>query len=417
LVGSGWCDERAVIDRQQFPESDWQYYYYITLEHIPDDKWPQVVAALRFTTASTSTQPVIERCAPVEIGPGIYRIDCRELNWRGIGELLSREYPYRRTGLRGTGVPPLVIGADWFIQAALDQSKSDLYFTLLFGRVLEKQDEFLGFLGTSKDPTYRVGLIEENSGVSVAKVRLLESRPTERRVDTWITYDSAEINPESDPLQHLDNNFKFDAGEYIGALPKVSAATGDRGFLQVYALANSVGDIQSKAPTSLVVDHSGTRGVEIINPVSCIVCHSGGLNRPNTNGLRRLIESGVDVYAKDYDKIEAFHLGNIDKLIDRHNEDYGAIVTAITGMTPEETSACVKQVVQKYDKNVGLDAAALYFATTGEELSKAIAYASEYNKDLPVRVVSLAHGNDMPRTTFEEVYPVLYEVWEQWNSR
>lgn len=416
MVGYCRADDRALaaIDRQQFPQAEWIHYYYFSVEHIAAERRPQVVAALNFCCASCSTQQVVERCLPQQVGETLYRIDCRQLGWDQLGAVLATEYPYRR---HGSTSPPLVVAADWFVQAALDQTQSKLYFTLLYGRVLEKQDEFLEFLGTSDDTEYRAGVIEENSGVSVAKIRLLEARPTSQRIDTWITYDSAEITVESDPLQHLDNQFKFDAGEIIGGLPKVSAKTGDRGHLQVYALTNAAGEIQDKAPTDIVVDHSGVRGVEIRNPISCVICHAGGLNKPKTNGLRRLIESGVDVYAKDYEAIERFHLGSLDKLIDRHNEDFGLIVTATTGLTPEETAAAVRQTVQAYDADVTLDAAAGYFATTADEMAQAIAYASEYDKELPVRLVSLAHGEAMRRTVFAQTYPDLYEALEQWNSR
>ena len=246
---------------------------------------------------------------------------------------------------------------------------------------------------------------------------MVEARPTSRRVDTWITRDSAEISLENDPLQHLDGGFLWEASEIIGGLPKISVTTGKRGFVQVYGLTDGKGAIQKKAPADIVIDHQRLRGIEIRNPISCIGCHDQGLNKPTTNGLEDFIASGAEAYALDYESIESFHLGDLAPLIDRHNEDYQAIVELISGTTADATSDAVEIIVRTYDEPVSLEDAARELSTTADELALAIGYASSSNKEIPARVVAMAHGREMPRTLWEQVYPLVRGMNETWVSR
>lgn len=405
----------AVEDRQQFAETEWPHLYYFSLASVPGDLRDELRTALMFACASTSSEQVIERQLPIPVTETLFRLDIRGAGWDGrLASVLVAEYPYR---LAPSKAPPLVIRADWFVQAALDQTQSDLYFTLLFGDVPESEVAFLKLLETSDKRTFRYGQIEERSGVSVAGIRTVESWPTSRRVDTWITRDSAEITLESDPLQFLDGSAKYDASEIIGGLPKVSITTGKRGFMQVYALTNADGEIQKKAPTDIVVDHQKMRGVEIRNPISCVGCHAKGLNPPVSNGFADFIRSGAEAYAIDYEAIEAFHLGGLETLIERHNEDYQAIVLAVTGVDAEVASGAVYSIVQHYDGAVTTEQAAIETGTTPDELKLAIAYASNGNKELPARVVALAHDRAMPRTLWEQVYPTVKGIVETWHSR
>jgi hypothetical protein len=401
----------AHADRQRFPESDWPYLYYFGLESIPPEQRDELAKVLAFTVCSLTDQVVVEQQLPVDVGSDVYRIDTRALGWEHtLPQLLAKHYPYAYK----PGLLPLVIRPDWFVQFALDQDVGgQAYFLLLFGREVNQLKDFLSLVDAENKSPLEHGHIEDSSGVAVNGTRLVTTVPTGTRHDVWITYDFAELNQQTDPLQHLDRKFKHDASEIIGALPKTIAATGETGILQVYALANAAGAIQFKAPADIVTDGTNVRGVEIRNAVSCIVCHTEGLRSLNKNALRQFIQSGAEAFA-DYqsrEEIERFHLTSLGKLIDRQNEDYAAVIKAINGYTTAQNAAAVANVIANYDAPVTLDRMAIEHLISPEDLRLALGYAGS----LPARVAQLAHGMPIARSIAEDEYRNVYNVVTKWR--
>lgn len=403
----------AVQDRQQFPQAEWPYIYYLTVENLPAERREETLRVLNFVICSLNNRVVIEQQLPVQLDDTLVRIDTRSLNWQTtFPAFIQQHYPY----VAKRGSLCLVIKADFFIQAAMDQTVSGgFYHRFIFGKEIKKLGEFKELLGVSPEQTYRHGHIEARSGVSVNGVRLITTIPTNRRLDFWVTDDVQELSRDRDPLEHLDLTHKIDAHEAIGFLPKTVAATGEIGGLMTFMLANGEDNFQAKAPSNIVVDHTGIRGVEIINPLSCVACHREGLRPIAVNGLRQLISSGADVYAR-YDKqvaIEQFHLTDIQKLLDRGSSDYAVIIEAINGYTPEDNADAFVKVIRAYDAPVTLDGAARDLLCKPEDLKHALAVYGA----LPARLAALAHGTPIPRDAWEEVYYVALEAMARWRAK
>ncbi len=392
----------ALLDRMaNVPQENWPFCYYFGVGHLPADQHKETLQVLAFTVASTNRNSVIEQQLPVQISPTLVRIDTRFLGWQhSLRRILLEHYPYHYSA-------PLVTRADWFVAAALDQADGiDIYHTLLFGKRLAKIDEFHKLIGSQLDSQYTHGWIEDKSGVSVSRTRLLTTVPTTGRTDVWISFDSEIINTDSDPLEHLDGAFKSDASEFIYLLPKNSSTT--TGHLQAYALATADGVVQVKAPASIVVDHTNVRGVEIRSALSCIVCHVEGLRPPASDALRKYIESGAEVYA-DYQqqiKIESKLLTNLEKNIARANEDYSATILAINGLSSLDNASALKRVVRAYDRDLTLAQAASELWISTEKLVNLLATST----GLPARLAQLAHDRPVPRVAWEEHYLILEDL-------
>lgn len=408
----------ALADRAQFAPADHAHLFYLTTSAAPRARREQLATALRLVVASTSSQQILERCTPATVeGSDLLRIDLRELRWRSKDwQALLARYPY------APGNPyPLVVRADWLVQAITDsQATPEGYLPLLYGdRVPKTRDEFLAFWSVdSARKDLRFGLIEGESGVSVQRVRWIENRPISRGY-AWLTRDVLAVSGDQDPLEYPAGDFRHDGEEIILGIPKISLATGARGALQVYLLANGKGDRVNRAPVDLVEDHSRFRGLaEIRTAGSCIQCHAAGINPPTRNEFRQLIVDGVDVYADkgQQEALEAFHLSDVGKEIARNNEDFAAAVKVVCGCTGTEAVEAFRASVNAYDADVTLADAARELYSTPAELRLALAYASQHGS-LGARLSRLAHDAALPRETWEQSYPAAYAAIAQWRSK
>jgi len=164
----------AFADRQQFPQSDWWRYYYVTTScgH-PETKLPSgnVVneqrnqeIALKFVVASASRQTVLERCTPVQVSPTLFRIDLADLKWDAqTWRNLVANNPYAQVS------NCVLIRADWLVVVLGDDNElsQPFYLQLLFGKQPKNRDEALQILDVSQREDLQQGWIEGKSGVSV----------------------------------------------------------------------------------------------------------------------------------------------------------------------------------------------------------------------------------------------------------
>jgi len=402
----------ARVDREQFPEGEWPYLFYLSTAHLEGEEKQDLVTAIKFMVCSSSLQPVIEHSIPIAIdeNSSLLRIDLRGLQWKhSVWKSVIESNPYG---------PPysIIIRADWLLLELADSHKSPAYNKLLYGGV-KTRDELLSKLSVGSDPKFRFGIIEGNSGVSKSKARWIENRPVPRGY-AWGTKDVLELTFDKDPLEHPLGDFKHDGEEWIIGVPKLSSTTGQRGTLQVYALANSAGKIVGRAPVDLVEDSTAFRGFrEIRYPGSCVQCHASGLNDFTKNALKDLLESGVELYA-EYEKqqrIDAFHLSDLTKEVERNKEDFAAIVSLVTGLTPIESAACFRRAVNQYVAPVDLETAAFELGANPEELKKALALASS-REQITGRIASLAHGQSISRDSWAEKYLVVQQYWGEWKN-
>ena len=404
----------AYQDRQRFRPDEWGYLYYVTTATADSDEARlSQDRALKLIVPSVSRQPILERCLPAQVTPTLYRLDLRELQWdvnawhKAVG---YGKYPYSSVDL------PLVIRADWLLVMLTDQHEHAAYYDLVFGKAPKTRDEALAALHVDSNPALTFGVFEGESGVSKQRKRRMESRGIPRGY-AWGTFDTLEVNAEKDPIEHPEAPGKHDGEEWIIGIPKIHLASGARGALQIYFLANGQGNIVDRAPVDLVEDSSEFRGYrEIRNAGSCINCHKRGLNYPTVNELRELIKSGVDVYARypDNERVEQF-VADVTKELDRANEDYGAIVTLACNCTPVEATTAFMSAVSRYDEDVTLERAACEFGIEPNELKLAIAWASAKGYDLGPRYPALAHGRSIPRDSFEDRYQAMYGFVELWR--
>lgn len=416
LVGSSGVAsevEAAVAHRQQFPEAEWGYHYYLTYSAAAEPE--KLKAAAAFVVASTSRQQIIERCTPEPVTETLAHIDLRNLQWspKDVATVLQR-YPYSASDL------PLIIRADWLVVELTDASASDSYYRLLYGgdRIPQTRDEFLASWKVVADKSLRFGRIVGRSGVSKSGIRWIETRAMARGY-AWGTRDAFQIDPDTDPLAHLTGDQAHDGEEWIVGVPKISIVSGARGALQVYFLSDDAGKRVEKADPDLVEDSTRFRDRAAVRTAgSCIQCHEQGLNIPTEDQLRALIQAGADVYAdkQAQEEIERFHLSDIKRDLTRANEDFTAAVGAVCGLPPAEAVSAFRAVVTGYDAPVSLEAAARELAVPPELLRAALVAESERG-DLGVRLVALAHGQVIPRATWQREFLRVKAAADQLKNR
>ena len=414
FAGLATANDGAAAYRDQLTQPPTVRYITTATASTALDRYQQEVA-LAFVVASTSRQDNLDYCRPVKLTETLHRIDLALLKWNEADwSRLVAKYPYHPAGSRNS----TMVRADWLILQLTDQTESDAYLRFVFGRVPKDRDDALAILSVDSTPQFRFGLIQANSGVSVAGTRWIENRPISRGY-AWGTRDSLQLDGDSDPLERPDGGFKHDGEEWICGLPKFDPATGFRGALQVYFLSNGQGGIVPRAPVDLVRDHREFSGfAEIRNPGSCIDCHDSGINPIGPNQLAEVIKSGVEAYAKyeNYQAIEAFHFSQLDREVTRNNEDFQGAALLACGEPSAEASLYVKQVVEAYDAPVDIEQAGAEVYLAPEELKRALALGSASGYSLGARLSALAHGGTVPREAFEENYVAVRAIAEQWRQ-
>lgn len=410
--------DAARRDRAAIPEAEWSYVYYLTTAAVPPNNRDRLVETMRFVLPSLSAKTDLGPQLPVAVTETLYRIDTRAYGWETTWPaVLIEHYPFSpETQL--LGLPPLVVRADWVVAAITDPIETgDAQYQLLYGGKPPKTvGDFLEFWGIQKDPEYIFGTIEGASGVSVQRVRLIENRPGAKRNYGWITHDSADASGEKDPLENLPDRAKFDAQELIVGVPKWYG--GQSGMLQAYFLANGKGERQEKAPADIVVDHSGIRGVEIRNTISCISCHKTGINAPSTDAFRAYVASGARVYGdKDtQERIDRYLGSDVAKEVARDGADYTDGIALVNGLTPEQNAKQFVMLVQSYDADVTLEQAARELYVPREEFRLALGdYSRQYG--LSGRLAFLAQDKTISRRQWQSNYPLALKVLALWQAK
>lgn len=413
----------AKADRAEVPLSEWGYCFYLSTSHLVGEERAKCEAALPFVVASCSRQTIVERCTPVPVAEGLYRIRLDDLgwDWRQWGHVVAA-YPYATT----PGKLQLVYRADWLIVTLADTTHSDAYYRLLYGTAELNREQFLEVHGVSKKAEHHFGVIvrsEHPLGPSVAGLRLVENRDTDQRGSAWGTRDSAKITAKSDPTEHLAGDFEHDAEEWIVSMPKISLRTGERGTVFGYLLANGKGVRQEEAPPAIVTDHLGFRNQAAIrNWGSCVGCHASGFLDPGVSELRQLIagkDAGVDVYAYPKalaEQIERFHLSDAALQIKRDNEDYAAGLRLINGLDGPTNAECFRAAIDDYDRDVDLATAAAETYTTPAELRLAIANYNQQGARVSARLAALADNIALPRTRWEEEWIAALLAVQSWEA-
>jgi hypothetical protein len=413
--------DAALADRAKFPPEQQADIVYLSMATCPPDQQAKLENVLRFVVPSLSSKPYLGDQIPQRIeGTTLLRLDLRGLGWQSTwGQVIAREYvPHWRPDLAHAKAIPLVVDGTWFAATMFDPIETgDAQYRLLYGTPPATANDFLTAWGIQNDPLYVFGTIEGASGVAVQRVRLVENRPGSKRNYGWLTRDSAIVAGATDPLENLPNRAKFDAQELITGVPKWYA--GQSGMLQAYFLADGTGKRQEKAPANIVVDHTGLRGVEIRNTVSCIACHAQGINPVASDAFREYIAGGARVAFKDKAEQEATdrYLGSdVAKEVAANQQAYADGVRLCNGLTPEETTRAFVDIVRLYDAPVTLEQAARELHCGPKDLQLALAdYSRQYT--LSGRLAILAQGEPISREQFKANYSLAMQVVYRWQQK
>lgn len=416
----------AIRDREQFPADQWVYLYYATTwqAESPEAQHNEAVA-LKLAFAQISPSPVIEHATPQQIGPTLYRLDCRRLaihpdDMAGV----TAANPYERSGMLSP--------ASWLtLQVSDANRRPEAYYPLCTGGydakgvlqpgiVPKTRDQWLARLRVDTTRTGAQTQIEGESGVALSGRRWLESRTMiASRGKAWGTRDSRDLVGASDPLESPIGNYKHDAEEWIVWRPKASETTGAQGLLPVYAIFDGAGALARAAPPDIVEDHTHFRGSsQIVAPGSCIQCHLKGAQLPTRDAFKELLASGVrriDQYDQARQITEAMAADKLKEL-HRIQEDHGAAVVMATGEESGEAAACFHATIDKYLEPIDLATAARWHHIDPERLRDVLARAATRGAIIPASVLTLAHGGKCERLAFEESFLAVRNEIELWTN-
>jgi len=417
-------------DWATFAAEDQHYVRYLSLAELsslPPRQQGEWSAVLRFAVPYASRETLLDGQVPLRLPEtDLFRIDLRALLWDGHDlQRVLKKYPYDVEGRKN----PLVIRGDWLVDQLSDGTRSDAYYRLLYGgqHIPKTRNEFLAFwkIDPAQNKTIAFGLIEGQSRVNKARdgARWIEHNDGVG-VEHWFTRDVFEVAPGKDPLNAPDGTFTADAEEHFVLQAKVSS-DGVRGVLPATLLANGQGLVVQEAPAGGAAggleDTSRFAGNPIIvNPGSCITCHTAGSQQPTENALRAVLEAGVELKAYDYDDqraLERFHLGGVDQELARWDVGYAAVIRELNGLTPAENASYYAAAILDYRADLGLQRAAGELAATPDEFRLALGYASLNKIDIGVRLAGLTAGRTIPRSEWEQDFQTAYAVLTTWRLK
>jgi hypothetical protein len=421
VLAAGSDSDAAFSDLQTLPPAQQPYTAYLTTSIVAPEHREALAKVIAFTAASLSSKPYLGDQLPVAVpGTNLLRLDLLGLGWEKTWPAVIRTHyvpAYRPDTAHLTQIP-LVVSGLWFVAALPDSNlTADGQYQLLYGTPPKTDKEFRKFWAVNEKPDLFFGRIEGDSGVAVQRTRLMENHPTGNRGYSWQTYDSRAIAGATDPLENLAARPpKHDASELIAAIPKHYA--GQSGSLQAYFLADGQGKRQEKAPADIVTDSTGTRGVEIRNTLSCIVCHTEGLRHPTLDQYRSYILSGARIYTHDkatQQEIDRYLDSPIAKEINRNNEDYAAAVGLCNGLTPQQNAAAFRLLVQLYDAPLTLEQQARELYTTRDEWRLALGdYSRTYQ--LTGRLALAAQDVPISREQWQASFALAQKVIALWQA-
>lgn len=399
--------DAAFADLATLPADQQLGMAYLSLSDVPEDRQADLEAAAKVVVCSLSHKSHLPSQLPVRLKTApVLRLDLYSLGWaKGYPAVVTKHYPYRPE-ITKQGRYPLVISALWFVSQVTDPVETPgAQDVLLYGKEQKSLNDVLAFWKAGNDQQLFFGYLEGKSGVSLQRARTIENRPSGNRGYVWGTKDFEKLDAGSDPLENLKpGSTRFDATEWVIGIPK--AESGRFGMLNAYVLADANGNIQAKAPASIVADHGQLRGVEIRNWISCINCHPLGLVDPTVDEYRQYLTAGATISA--YDKatkeaIEGYLEADIAGQLKRDRELYAAGIEMVCGLTPEAFAKAFVAAVKAYDADVTLEQAAREVGCTVEDLKLAIAWQSAKGVNVGARLAQLPDGVAIPRNRFEEL--------------
>ncbi|MCA9075916.1 MAG: hypothetical protein KDA93_12835 [Planctomycetaceae bacterium] len=335
----------VAADLRKYPEEDYDRLRYFTITHlhnnatVSDQDLQIYKAALSKLINSLSWEPDIY--LPVEVDPHgtVLRIDLVSIGWdkHGQWQRMLTDYPYGMSyenatedALRNDAtfvyeatrskIP--MVRADWFVAKA---GIPPMYHDLLqlpdgpnTAIEIEKMLNVDVIRDFEMNRLARAGFIKSN----VSQHNRLVDRHPAAYGAYWKSYDfgssagsqSLTLNPlgpkyKNNPHERVA--FEHDGGELIFNLPN---------GLQGYLLIDGKGARIDRGPINVVFDSKQPLGNnEVINGISCMVCHTHGM-QPFQDDIR----SGHGVRGADALKVERLFLpqDEFDKLVDKDRQRF-----------------------------------------------------------------------------------------------
>jgi mono/diheme cytochrome c family protein len=301
----------------------------------------------------------------------VYRVDLRDLRWDASGtrvdkwELLVAANPYAIEyvddsatvvkQLTRTRVP--VQAGDWLVFAGM---QPPLYHDVV--GIPATLTELQTQLGTNinqdiaRQEVWRSGF--NNSGIAQLN-RVLERHeiPAGGNRTLWISYDFAgnggKENIFSNPL-----DFQSDASEVIFSLPN---------GLHAYMLVDGAGKRLDEGSDRVVVDRTQKNG-NVINGISCISCHDGGI-KFKKDEVRPFVDESFNFDARTKDIVDVIYAlpDTFQTLV---AQDSDVFMGQLQRLAPPATvnTEPVGAVFHKFEEDVNLKQAAAELGVTRDQL-------------------------------------------------
>ena len=374
---------------------------------------------VQFVAVFASRATLLDECQPVPMGNGLVRLNLSGLqwtvaDWRAVFGNAANPLALSRN--------PIVVNAGLFVDRITDATRSDAYLRFVSGPLAAPKTQAEAFAMFGIDPAKSragaYGWVEGKSAVNVTPnaARLIR-HDDGIGTESWITFD-VRAPDGLDPLEELGPDIVHDASETFILRPLVSTQ-GLRGIMPVVFLADGKGKLVAEAPADIVIDDTRFGGIATIRtPGSCVVCHATGPKMPSLNGLADRLRAGVELIATGPRKteIELFHLGQVQRDLDRWKDGYAESVAAINGLTAEANGAAIAAYVLDYRAEVTLERAALELACEPATLRLALADASRRKYAIGSRLAGLAHGIPMPRSSWESRFKTAKALINDWEK-
>lgn len=391
-----------------------RYYRYFTSYDMPQDLQDKAGALLSFCVHSVSSGYIIKK--PKQLSPTLWRVDIRDYNWdeqaiENVAQIhpylaidfMTPEYQERYNYMKEKSGNSL-FRLDWFVIHVLDPTrqkdydiKTLAYYELLYAKseIPKNIEEFykIWSIDLKKNDFLLKGTVVDGGDSIVSNhTRQLMRKNTEIG-PYWETFD----HPDFDYVEKLEREkAKRKAGEGIGV---------NYVGMQVYYLFNGeTGNRVEFADNTLVRDgtHPTGRGNRVITPISCIFCHSEGIN-PATNKIREIIAGKVNLLAeKDYQtaqRLEAFYLDDLNAKIKADSAAYKENLKKVTGMETKDFDEALRNLHIFYDNRITLEQAAVECGVSIKTLRE------KANKTVSGRLGALLDGVTMPRDRWDRLGP------------
>lgn len=382
-----------------------------------------VVPALNFVLHSLSSGQVFSPAK--QITDTLFFIDIRDYNWTEQSfELVSRLDPYFREPLIDADSYTKmriesgnsILRADWFIVHGTDVTKQVdrglkdiIYYELLYSSNVDEKgnpigapktlEEFRKFWGFEVDASIKQNLGRKTVVKTGNSPVALHNRDLYRlRMPTGYYWESQDVQSMVGNRNYIENlnpdlrKNDVDAGEIIAS---------NRIGLQVYFLVKGNGERIDFAGNNVATDYTSPRDKRVRTSRSCMICHTGGINRTENALDRLIVENNVQLKASDKYYGLALQRAYLDQDFNLYIEDdrelFRRSIKKCNGLTPELNQQFYSTIMEWYEEDITLEQAAIECGMSTEEFKKKIVTSNNGN------ILSLLERGTIARESWEDV--------------